>query len=414
MTLNCRICNTKIDKPFLSLGNLPLSNSFVKEEDLYKKEEYYPLDVYICPECFLMQIDESEDIKNIFSSIYPYYSSYSSSWLDHSKKYVEMMIDKYGYNKDSFVVEIASNDGYLLQYFKEYNIPHLGVEPSSKVAQVAIDKGVNTDVSFFNKEYATKNRHADLIIGNNVLAHNPKLHDFVQGLKIMLKSNGIITLEFPHLLQLIKNNQFDTIYHEHFSYFSLKSIIKLFEYHQLEVFDVDELSTHGGSLRVYIKHIDEDITNHDIDKSLKRVKHVLDKENTFNLYDLRIYDIFKDSVYKIKYDFISLLCNLKRYKSDTTITCYGAAAKGNTLLNFCGTGTEFIDFVVDVSPHKQGMYLPGTHIPIKHPDELNNFKPDYIIILPWNIKDEILEQLSYYDDYKIRHFIIAIPKVRII
>ncbi|MBU0777705.1 class I SAM-dependent methyltransferase [Patescibacteria group bacterium] len=405
--MKCRICDQELNEPFMSLGNSPLSNSFINKDDLYKKEEYYPLDVYVCTNCCLMQVDTYELAENIFSKTYPYFSSYSTGWLEHSKNYVYMMMDKYNYNKHSFVMEVGSNDGYLLQYFKEYNIPILGVEPSSETAKVAINKGIPTHKDFFNMNYVNNkmikyyDKKADLIIGNNVIAHNPDLHNFVKSLKYALKKDGIITLEFPHLLQLLINNQFDTIYHEHFSYFSLISIIKLFEMYELEVFDVDEISTHGGSLRVYINHKD-DYTK----KVTNNVRHVISNERDNKLQSICTYDEFRKQVEKNKRDLLKILIDIKN--DDKTIVGYGAPAKGNTLLNYCEIGTDFIDYVVDVSPHKQGKYLPGTHISIYSPDEIIKTKPDYVIILPWNIKDEILSQLNYVKEWGCK-FIIPIP-----
>lgn len=414
----CRICNKKLNEPFMSLGNSPLSNSFINKNNLYKEEKYYPLDVYICTDCILMQIDIFELAENIFSKTYPYFSSYSKSWLDHSKNYVDMMMEKYKYDKNSFIIEIGSNDGYLLQYFKEYNIPVLGIEPSSETAKVAINKGIQTEIVYFNTTFAyemVKNHkndedfyenYADLIIGINVLAHNPNLHDFVESLKIILKNNGIITLEIPYLLELIKNCQFDTIYHEHFSYLSLTSVIKLFEYHNLDVFDVEKLNTHGGSLRVYIKH------KNDITKKLSNnVRYMIYEEQNYYLRNISTYYKFKKSTETLKKDLLKLLIEIKN--NNKKIIGYGAPAKGNTLFNYCGIGTDFIDYVVDISPHKQGLYLPGTHIPIYSPDEIVKTKPDYIIILPWNIKDEIMKQLEYTKKWGCK-FIIPNPKIEII
>lgn len=405
----CRACNNELKVPFLSLGNSPLSNAFLSKEDLHQREIYYPLDVYVCEKCYLVQLEKFVTPENIFSSDYAYFSSYSESWLQHCKNYTEMMINRFGFNKNSLVVEIGSNDGYLLQYFKQRNIPVLGVEPAANTAKVAIKKGIPTDVKFFNTSYASKmkesNKSADLIIGNNVLAHNPNLNDFVEGLKIALNPDGIITMEFPHLLRIIEENQFDTIYHEHFSYFSFHSVEKLFAPHELVLFDVEEISTHGGSLRIYGKHKE--------DKSKKvasRVEDLLEKEESSGLLDLKTYYGFRKKVESTKRKLLQFLIQAKN--DGKKIVGYGAPAKGNTLLNYCGIRTDFLDYTVDRSPHKQGKYLPGTHIPIKHPDKIKEDKPDYILILPWNIKDEIIEQMDYIREWKGK-FVVPIPKMEV-
>ncbi|MDD5016356.1 MAG: class I SAM-dependent methyltransferase [Atribacterota bacterium] len=407
---NCRLCGMVLKKPFLSLGNSPLANSYLTKTQLGMMEPFYPLDVYICEHCFLVQIDECETAQNIFTSEYAYFSSYSDSWLQHSKLYVDMMIKRFGFNKESFVVEIASNDGYLLQYFKEHDVPTLGVEPARNAAEVAIEKGIQTDVSFFNTLYASemreKSRLADLIIGNNVLAHNPNINDFVKGLGIALKPSGIITMEIPHLLRLIEHNQFDTIYHEHYSYFSFHAVKKLFELHNLEIFDVEELSTHGGSLRVYVKN------NHDQSKRISPgVNEILQSEKNFGLLDMNTYHEFDERIKSTKRNLLSFLIEAK--KSGKRIVGYGAPAKGNTLLNYCGIRADFLDYTVDRSLQKQNKFLPGTHIPIKHPDRIKEDKPDYVLILPWNIKEEIMGQLSFISEWGGR-FVIPIPKVLVI
>jgi len=320
------------------------------------------------------------------------------------------MISRFGFDRNSFVIEIASNDGYLLQYFKQYNIPFLGIEPASNTAEVAIKKGIPTDIAFFNTSYAKKmkktDKSADLIIGNNVLAHNPNLNDFVQGLKIALKPNGIITMEFPHLLKLIEENQFDTIYHEHFSYFSFYSVQKLFQSHNLELFDVEEIPTHGGSLRIYGKHkkdTSKKVTNH--------VEDLLKKEEEFGLLELKTYNDFRKKIEATKRKLLQFLIQAKN--EGKKIVGYGAPAKGNTLLNYCGIRTDFLDYTVDRSIHKQNKYLPGTHIPIKHPDKIKKDKPDYVLILPWNIKDEIVKQISYIRKWGGK-FVVPIPEVKVL
>ncbi|OFW57334.1 MAG: SAM-dependent methyltransferase [Candidatus Solincola sediminis] len=406
----CRACNSKLDGAFLSLGNSPLSNSFLSESDLDKEELYYPLDVYLCENCYLVQIGEFVPADEIFSSDYAYFSSYSDSWLRHCKGYTEMMIERFGFNRDSFVVEIGSNDGYLLQFFKEAGIRSLGVEPTSNTARIAIEKGIPTDIEFFNVGYAEgmiKNRgKADLILFNNVLAHNPNLNEFVAGLRIALKNDGVITAEFPHLLRLIEDNQFDTIYQEHFSYFSFIAAQKLFASHDLEIFDVDEIGTHGGSLRIYARHKEDESKG-----VTRRVRDLLDKERAFGLLDLETYHRFSESVRAIKRETLSLLIGLK--EQGKRIVGYGAPAKGNTLLNFYGVRTDFLDYTVDRSPHKQEKYLPGTHIPVKSPEQIRVDKPDYVFILPWNIREEIMGQMSCIREWGGR-FIIPIPRVEVL
>jgi SAM-dependent methyltransferase len=406
----CRSCGSPLQKPFLDLGNSPLSNGYLSEKNIHVMEPYFPLEIYFCPHCSLVQLDVFKAPEQIFSSDYAYFSSYSSSWLAHCKAYVEMMVKRFGYTKNSFVMEVASNDGYLLQYFKERHIPVKGVEPAKNTAEIAIAKGIPTDVTFFNTGYAnemvSRNNLADLIIGNNVLAHNPNLNDFAEGLRIALKPHGVITMEFPHLLQLMANNQFDTIYQEHYSYLSLHAVRYLFNAHHLEIFDVDELSTHGGSLRIYAKHT-EDPAN----EISPRVAELLDKEKQAGLLDPATYEKFRMNVEATKRALLQCLITAKN--EGKTIVGYGAPAKGNTLLNYCGIRTDFLDYTVDANPHKQNLFLPGTHIPIKHPDQIRHDKPDYIFILPWNIQEEIMEQLSYVREWRGK-FIIPIPEVRVI
>lgn len=407
--MNCRFCQTTIKSPFLCLGSLPLANSFLKEKDLGRVELFYPLRAYVCPQCFLVQVEEFEKPKNIFRD-YAYYSSYSDTWLDHCRKYVDKVIKRFSLTTKSLVVEIASNDGYLLQYFKKFKIPILGIEPAKNIAKVARKKGIPTDITFFDTNYAKKmhknNQQADLIIGNNVLAHNSNLNNFVEGLRIALKPQGIITLEFPHLLKLIKNNQFDTIYHEHFSYFSFYTVNKIFNFHGLELFDVDEVPTHGGSLRIYVKH--------KTDRSKKinsKVNKLCEKEKKVGLLDLKTYNKFSEQINTIKRTLLRFLINAKN--NGKRIIGYGAPAKGNTLLNYCGIRTDFLDYTVDLNPAKQNQFLPGTHIPIKNPKAIKKDKPDYILILPWNLKDEIIKQLAFIKTWGGK-FIIPIPKLEVI
>lgn len=408
LTLNCRFCNELLTNIFVDLGMSPLSNAFLKKEMLNKPEKKYPLRVYVCNNCFLVQLPEFEKPKNIFKN-YVYFSSYSSTWLDHAKNYVNMMIKKFNFDKKNFVIEIASNDGYLLQFFKEKNIPILGIEPAGNVAKVAIEQGIPTITKFFSVNTANQlkleGKLADLIIGNNVLAHVPNLNDFVQGLKILLSPNGIITIEFPHLLQLIQQNQFDTIYHEHFSYFSLYTAIKIFEKHDLKIFDVDELKTHGGSLRIYATSNEN--SSHMIND---RVKTILRKEKEFGMMNISTYTNFQKRAIDVKKQLLNFIYSAKNEKKK--IVCYGAAAKGNTLLNYCNIKSDDIDYVVDRNLYKQGMYIPGTHILIKSPEEIKKSKPDYVLILPWNLKDEISEQMNFIKDWGGK-FVIPIPEVTV-
>jgi 2-polyprenyl-3-methyl-5-hydroxy-6-metoxy-1,4-benzoquinol methylase len=409
LVLNCRFCNEPLTNIFVVLGISPLSNAFLKKETLEDSEKKYPLCTYVCDNCFLVQLPEFEKPENIFED-YAYFSSYSSTWLKHAENYVNMIINKVGFDEKSLVVEIASNDGYLLQFFKKRNVPILGIEPAVNVAKVAKEKGIPTITKFFSVDTANELRKggkfADLIIGNNVLAHVPNLNDFVKGLKILLKPTGVITLEFPHILQLIQKNQFDTIYHEHFSYFSLLTLRKIFSFHGLTIFDVEEIPTHGGSLRMYVKHTE----NNDITIN-ERINILLEKEKQYGLENISTYTNFTKNVKKVKIK-LEEFFNCAR-NSEKKIVCYGAAAKGNTLLNYCNIGSDFIDYVVDQNPYKQGLFLPGTHIPIKEPDEIKKTKPDYLLIIPWNLKNEIMEKMKYIQEWGGK-FVIPIPEVKII
>ena len=408
--MECRFCNTQVRHLFLSLGAAPLSNSYLTGEDLQKMEPHYPLDVYVCHNCLLVQLEEFEKAQDIFHAGYAYFSSYSDSWLKHCENYVDMMVERFGLNEAKFVVEIASNDGYLLQYFKKYNVPILGIEPAANTARVAREKGIPTEISFFDQVYAQgmlrAGRQADLIIGNNVLAHNPNLNDFVRGLKTALKPDGLITMEFPHLARLMEETQFDTIYHEHFSYFSFLAVEKIFREHGLAVFDVEELPTHGGSLRIFAAHAE------DAGKSFSpRVGALRARELENGYGSIDHYLGFQKKVQAVKRSLLQILIGIKN--EGKKIVGYGAPAKGNTLLNYCGIRTDFLDYTVDRSPHKQNCYLPGSRIPIKHPDRIREDKPDYVLILPWNIKEEIMEQMKHVREWGGR-FIIPIPWVRII
>ncbi len=404
----CRFCDTLLTHTFLDLGLSPLANSYVKVENLAKMESFFPLHVFVCDHCLLVQLKDYSTPYRIFSD-YAYFSSYSDVWLQHASTYTDMITERTKLDTSSLVIEIASNDGYLLQYFMKKNIPVLGVEPAENVAKVAQKKGVPTRVSFFGEQYAQslvqEGIQADLIIGNNVLAHVPKVNDFVRGLKILLASQGTITIEFPHLMRLMAENQFDTIYHEHFSYFSFFAVEQIFRQHGLILFDVEELSTHGGSLRIYACHEEDD------SKSIgARVRDLQEQEAEAGLTNLESYLSFSQVVHQTKRRLLSFFIEAK--EQGKTIVGYGAPAKGNTLLNYCGVRTDFVDYTVDRSPHKQGLYLPGVHIPILDPDVIKTTKPDYVLILPWNIKDEIMEQMDYIREWG-GEFLIPIPKVRV-
>ncbi|MFC5469721.1 methyltransferase domain-containing protein [Cohnella suwonensis] len=406
----CRFCGTHLKYTFADLGMSPLSNSYLRPDQLMEREIFYPLHAYVCEGCLLVQLDEFEAPEQIFSD-YAYFSSYAATWLRHVQQYADMVTTRFDIHASSQVVEIASNDGYLLQYFKQKGTPVLGIEPAANVAKIAIEKGIPTAIEFFGKSTANKiiteyQLQADLLIANNVLAHVPDLLDFVAGMKLLLKPGGVITVEFPYLLELIKNNQFDTIYHEHFSYFSLMTVQKIFASQGLTIFDVDELSTHGGSLRVYARH------GEDSGKLVhSRVNNLLLNEETMGLTELALYRKFNDQVKETKWKILNFLISARR--EGKTIAGYGAPAKGNTLLNFCGIRTDFMDYTVDRSPYKQGLYLPGTHIPIEHPEKIRETKPDYLLILPWNLQEEVMEQMSYIREWGGK-FVIPIPEVKVI
>ncbi|HEV8580054.1 MAG TPA: class I SAM-dependent methyltransferase [Thermoanaerobaculia bacterium] len=407
--LACRFCGAPLSHVFVDLGASPLANSYLEPEDLGKAEPFYPLCVYVCDQCFLVQLPEEEKAEAIFSD-YAYFSSYSESWLRHAETYAHAMIDRFGLGASHQVIEIASNDGYLLRWFKERGIPVLGIEPARNVAAAAEEAGIPTLVKFFGeataRELAAAGTRADLLVGNNVLAHVPDLNDFVAGLKVLLAPSGVLTMEFPHLLRLMEEDQFDTIYHEHYSYFSFTTVRKVFAAHGMTLFDVEELSTHGGSLRIYTKH-DED----DSKSTGERVGDLLVREETARLGCLPTYRSFDERVRRVKRGLLRFLIQAK--EEGKSIAAYGAPAKGNTLLNYCGIRTDFIDYTVDRSPHKQGRYLPGTRIPIHAPDRLREARPDYVLILPWNLKEEIVEQMADVRSWGGR-FVVAIPEVRIL
>ncbi len=403
--MNCRFCKIKLENVFVDLINSPASNSYLTKEQLNEPEPFYPLKIYVCKKCKLVQIDEYKKSDDIFDKDYAYFSSYSTGWLKHAKSYVEMIIDKLMLNNESLVTEIASNDGYLLQYFQEKKIPNIGIEPTNSTATVAKEKGLEVIEDFFGSSLAKTLKKSDLILGNNVLAHVPNINDFVKGMKIALKENGTITMEFPHLLNIIKENQFDTIYHEHFSYLSLYTVQQIFEAQGLKLYDVEKLPTHGGSLRIYATRIEN--TNLDISVN---VNNLLEEEKKFGLLGMDIYQNFQEQSNKVKYDLITFL--IKSKQEGKKVVAYGAAAKGNTLLNYAGIKNDLIEFVVDKSPYKQGKYLPASHIPIVDEVKIKEAKPDYILILPWNIKDEVMTQLEYVKEWDCQ-LVVAVPELKV-
>lgn len=406
--MNCRHCKHPLDKVFVDLQTCPPSNAMVKPEELNFPETYFPLKVFVCDACWLVQVDESEKAEAIFNSDYTYFSSYSTSWLAHAKAYTTYMTERFSLNQQSLVVEIASNDGYLLQYFKERGIPVLGVEPTANTAEVAAEKGIESIVDFFGSTLAQSKLagKADLILGNNVLAHVPDINDFIAGIKIALKPNGVNTFEFPHLCKLVEFDQFDTIYHEHFSYLSFTALKSVFEKQGLVFFDVQELPTHGGSLRIFSKHIEDN--SKQIESS---VQAMLDREKGLGVDTLAYYEGFQEKAETIKNEFLSFLLQAK--KEGKKVVGYGAAAKGNTLLNYCGIkGDDLISYVMDASPFKQDKCLPGSRIPVYNPNKIKETKPDYVIIFPWNLKDEISKQLAFINEWGGK-FVVAIPELHL-
>jgi len=404
----CRFCGTKLKHTFVDLGMSPLCESFLSGDHLNQMEEFYPLRAYVCGTCFLVQLEAYVTPEHIFSD-YAYFSSYSDSWLAHAKKYTDQMAERFRIREKSFVVELASNDGYLLQYFVEKGVSVLGIEPAANVAAVAVKKGVPSLVKFFGREtareLAAEGQQADLLLGNNVLAQVPDLNDFVAGMKILLKPSGVITMEFPHLQRLMEENQFDTIYHEHFSYFSFVTAEKVFAAHGLTLFDVEELPSHGGSLRIYGRHAE------DASKPVgERVGQLRDREESAGFTTLECYARFGENVKETKRKLLAFMINAKQ--EGKHIAGYGAPGKGNTLLNYCAIRTDFLDYTVDRNPHKQGKFLPGTHIPVLPPQRIRETRPDYLLILPWNLKDEIIQQNAYIRDWGGR-FVVPIPEVRV-
>lgn len=405
----CRFCDSQIEHSFVDLGMSPLCQTHIAPNQLNDYEPFFPLHAYVCTECWLVQLDEYVTPDEIFSD-YDYFSSFSVSWVEHARKYAEMMADKINLDSSSLVMEIASNDGYLLQHFVNNKIPVLGIEPAANVAKAAIDKGIRTTVKFFGEKTAnevkTEYGSADLLLGNNVLAHVPDINDFVKGMKVLLSETGTITMEFPHLMKLIQENQFDTIYHEHFSYLSFYTVRQIFAHHGITLFDVDEIPTHGGSLRIYGKH--------DTDNSREvsdNVNKLIDKELEFGINNIDLYKQFEEQVKDTKRKLLGFLIQAKN--EGKTIVGYGAPGKGNTLLNYCAIRQDFLDYTVDLSTQKQGKFTPGCRLPILDPAAIKETKPDYILILPWNLKKEITSMHSYVKEWGGR-FVVPIPEVKVL
>ena len=408
-TLSCRSCSEPLARVFVDLGSSPLANSFLDEGALARAETFHPLCVYLCEKCWLCQLPESASPHELFSD-YAYFSSFSTSWLEHARRYVEAMIDRLALGPGHQVVEIASNDGYLLRNFQERGVPVLGIEPAANVAEAARAIGIPTEVRFFGRETALelvdRGLAADLLLGNNVLAHVPDLNDFVAGLAVLLKPQGVLTMEFPHLVRMVEENQFDTIYHEHFSYFSLLAVERVFAVHGLAIFDVEELPTHGGSLRLFARRRESGAH-----PASARVAGLRERERALGIETLAYYEGFAEKVRETKRKLLEFLIRAKR--EGKSIVGYGAPAKGNTLLNYCGIRGDFLDYTVDRSPHKQGKFLPGTRLPIRAPEAIFETRPDYVLILPWNLRAEIAGQMASIRDWGGR-FVVAIPEVSVL
>ncbi|MFH1903488.1 MAG: class I SAM-dependent methyltransferase [Candidatus Omnitrophota bacterium] len=408
--MKCRHCNTDLSLSFIDLGSAPPSNAYLTPDKLKTPEKWFPLKVMVCSACWLVQTEDCPGADELFSPDYAYFSSYSSTWLAHAQNYVEKMSARFNLNKTSNVVEVAANDGYLLQYVKQAGIPCFGIEPTKNTADVARQKGIDIMENFFGvklaKILANEEKCADLMVANNVLAHVPDINDFVSGFAILLKPNGVATFEFPHLLQLVSQNQFDTIYHEHYSYLSLTSANRIFNKNGLSVFDVEQLSTHGGSLRVFAGRKDSACR-----EQTKNVSALLTLEVQAGMTTIDYYNGFQDKANKVKNDFLSFLIAARN--KGKKIIGYGAAAKGNTLLNYAGVRPDLISFVVDLNPAKQGKCLPGSRIPVVAESYIKTFRPDYVTILPWNLKEEIMTQLSYIRDWGGK-FVTAVPHLEIV
>lgn len=405
----CRFCDSPLKHTFVDLGMSPLCESYLSAEQLNHMEPFYPLHVHVCENCLLVQLEEYVAPEEIFTE-YAYFSSYADSWLQHVSDYTDEVTDRFSLGRDSQVIEVASNDGYLLQYFMKKDIPILGIEPAANVARVAIEKGIPTKIEFFGEEFAKKlvndGVQADLLIGNNVLSQVPNLNDFIKGMKVALKPGGVITMEFHYLKCLIEENQFDTIYHEHFSYFSFLTTQKVLKAHGLKVFDVELVPTHGGSLRIYACH-----KENDKQEETDRISQFRKDENQAGYNKLEGHLKYREKVEDTKRKLLNFL--IKARESGKTVVGYGAPGKGNTLLNYCGIRTDFMEYTVDRNPYKQGKFLPGTRIPIYNPEKIGETKPDFVLILPWNFKEEIMDQVSFIRDWG-GQFVVPIPEVTII
>lgn len=404
----CRFCGSPLRQTFIDLGMSPLCQNVLEPEQLNQMEPFYPLHAHVCGDCFLVQLETYVAPEEIFTE-YAYFSSYSRSWLAHARSYVDLVTDRFGFDDTSLVVELGSNDGYLLQNFVERGIPVLGIEPAQNVAKAAIGRGVDTRAAFFGEslaaELAREGKSADLIVGNNVMAQVPDLNGFVAGIATLLKPHGVATIEFPHLMRLMSENQFDTIYHEHFSYFSFGTAARIFARHGLTVFDVEELPSHGGSLRLFLRH-----TTDETKPVTANVAGLQKREAEAGLTCLESYEAFRGQVETIKRDLLDFL--IARRREGKSIAGYGAPGKGNTLLNYCGVRADMIAFTVDRNPYKQGKFLPGSHIPVHPPEHIARTRPDYVVIMPWNLKDEIMAQLSYIRDWGGK-FVVFVPEVHV-
>jgi SAM-dependent methyltransferase len=407
--LNCAFCATPLRTTFVDLGMGPLVDAYVKPTELDRMDPFLPLHAYVCEACFLVQLPEAASPEEMFGD-YPYFSSVSASWLEHARRYVEQVVPRFGLGPGSRVIEIASNDGYLLQYLKEKGIPVLGIEPARNVAAVAVKKGIPTVAKFFGvataEEVLREHGPADLLLGNNVMAHVPDRNDFVAGMKRLLAPRGVITMEFPHLMRTMAGNQFDQVFHEHFSYLSFLTIGRIFARHGLELFDVEELPTHGGSIRIYARHA-EDASR----PTLPAVEELRSRERAFGLEDLATYERFSEKVRETKFKLLEFLIRAKR--EGKRIAAYGAPGKGATLLNYCGIRGDMLDYIVDRSPYKQGLYMPGVRLPIYAPEKIRETRPDYVLILTWNLRDEVMQQMAHIREWGGR-FVVPIPEVHVV
>lgn len=408
--MNCRHCETPLITPFLDLGHAPPSNAYLTADALKQAEITFPLKLLVCDACHLVQTEDYAGSEALFTEDYAYFSSYSTSWLGHARAYVEDMVNRFNLNSESLVVEIAANDGYLLQYVKQKDIPCYGVEPTKSTATAAKSKGLEIVEDFFGvdlaKNLVQQNKQADLMAANNVLAHVPNINDFVAGFTTLLKPSGVATFEFPHLLNMVRENQFDTVYHEHFSYLSLTTVQEIFEHNELTIFDVEELPTHGGSLRVYAQKTDTG--KHEMSE---RVSTLLEKEENEGITQPNFYKTFQMQAESVKNDLLRFLLNAK--ENGKTVVGYGAAAKGNTLLNFAGVKPDLLPYIVDRNPAKQNKFMPGSHIPILNEQQLKNDKPNFVIILPWNLKEEVIKQLAYIREWG-GEFVVAVPRLEVL